>query len=247
MYTETTYRDVGWCLTDPDGGFAFQPPRTVFSTRDRPLGTRAIQNCPAVNAIERHLVEIPSPVGLRLVLEEEDGAPALGVIEHGTFVEPEKIGDMVSLEPAERWRHPRRPIVQIALPFFFVTDTPCTINLLPPFLAPGPRRWPGTMAAARFPLTIWPQTLTWALEWDRPDEELTLRQGEPLAYALFEFNEPDARPRLVEAALTPELAEYRLGMQDVRHFTADIASVWDQAAARRPERLLVPLSEAEGA
>lgn len=245
MYTQVTYRDVGYCLVEPDGGFAFQPPRTVFATRSKPLGTRAIQNCPAVNAIERHLVEIPSPVGIRLALEDDGGEPALSVIEQGTFVELDRVGEILSLEPPERWRAPNRPVVQLALPFFFVTDAPAMLNLLPPFLAPGPRRWPGTVAAARFPVTIWPQSLTWAFEWDRPDEELTIKQGEPLAYALFEFNEPDARPRLVEAALTPELAEFRLGMQDVRHITADIPAVWEQAEARRPERLLVPLEEAE--
>ncbi|MGF1501288.1 MAG: hypothetical protein ACFBSD_05690 [Paracoccaceae bacterium] len=247
MYTETTEIDVGYCLTDPSGGFAFQPPRTVFSTRERPLGTRAIQNCPAVNAIERHLVELPSPIGIRLTLEDEDDGPALGVIEQGTFVEPEKIGEMIALEPPERWRHPKRPVLQITLPFFFVTDAPCMLNQLPPFLAPGMRRWPGTMAVGRFPLTIWPQTLTFAFEWDRPDQELALKQGEPLCYFLFEFNKPDARPRLLEAALTPELEEYRKGMQGVRHITSDIDAVWAEAERRRPARLLVPLAEAEGA
>jgi hypothetical protein len=137
-------------------------------------------------------------------------------------------------------------VLQLRLPFFFVTDAPCMLNLLPPFLSAGIRRWPGTMAAARFPLTIWPQTLNWAFEWDRPDEALALQQGEPLAYALFEFNKPDARPTLVEAALTPELEEYRKGMQEIHHVTPRIEEVWEQAAARRPARLLVPLAEAEG-
>ena len=243
MYGETTQIDVGYCLTDPKAGFAFAPPHTVFSTRERPLGTRAIQNCPAVNAIERHLVEIPSPVGIRLTLEEEDGEPALGVIEQGTFVEPDHIAEMVTLEPRERWRHPKRPVLQLKLPFFFVTDAPCMLNLLPPFLAPGMRRWPGMMVAGRFPLTVWPQTLTWAFEWDRPDQELSLKQGEPLAHAMFEFNKPDARPNLIEAALTPELAEYRAGMQNVHLVTPEIEEVWRLAAARRPERLLVPVAE----
>lgn len=246
MYGASVECEIGFCLTDPGGGFAFQPPRTVLSTRDRPLGARAIQNCPAVNAIERHLVEIPSPVGIRLVLEEEEGEPALGVIDHGTFVEAEHIAEMIALEPPERWRHPGRPVLQMRLPWFFVTDTPCMVNLIPPFLAPGPRRWPGTMVAARWPLTLWPRTLVWAFEWDRPDAELALKQGEPLAHALFEFNSPDARPKLVEAALTPELAEYRRQMENVHHITPDIEAVWRGAEARRPARLLVPLAEAEG-
>ena len=245
MYTDVTHVEVGYCLVEPEGGFAFEPPRTVFSTRERPLGPRAIQNCPAVNAIERHLVEIPCPVTLRLMLEEEDGEPALGVIDQGTLVEPHRIAEMVALEPPSRWRDPARPVLRLRLPFFFVTDAPCMVNIMPPFLAGGPRRWPGTMAAARFPLTIWPQTLDWAFEWDRREDELALHAGEPLAYALFEFNKPDARPTLLEAALTPELAEYRKGMADIHHITPRIEEVWEEAARRRPARLLVPLAEAE--
>ncbi len=103
------------------------------------------------------------------------------------------------------------------------------------------------MVAGRFPLTVWPQNLTWAFEWDRPAEELAIRQGEPLCSFLFEFNHPDKRPRLVEAALTPELDEYRQGMQGIHHMTPKIEEVWEMAKARRPERLLVPLTEAENA
>ncbi|MGF1446494.1 MAG: hypothetical protein ACFBRM_09875 [Pikeienuella sp.] len=238
MYGEITYCDIGYCLVEEEAGFAFQPPRTIFSTREKPLGTRAIQNCPAVNALERQMVEIPSPVTLRLGLEDEADGPALAVIEQGTFVQAEKISDWVSLEPPSRWRHPKRPVLQLALPFFFVTDEPCLISILPPFLAAPMRRWPGMMVAGRWPLWIWPQRLTWAFEWDRPGEELALRQGEPLAYALFEFNHPQKRPRLVEAELTPELAEYRAGMDGVRHITGDIEAVWDGALSRRPRQLL---------
>ena len=245
MFAETTDHDVGYCLAEPGGGFAFPPPRTVFETRDRPLGVRAVQNCPAVNALERLLVEIPCPVSLRLALEEDADGPALSVIERGTFVEAHHLERMLALEPPERWRDPTRPVLQLTLPWFLVTDTPAMINLMPPFLAAGIRRWPGTCIAARWPLTVWPQTLTWAFEWDRRGEPLVLQQGEPLALALFEFNRPDARPRLVEAALTEELAEYRRQMQNIHHITPEIEEVWRSAAARRPERLLVPLAEAD--
>ena len=245
MFSETIHCDVGYCLADPSGGFAFQPPRTVFSEREKPLGMRAVQNCPAVNALERQLVEMPSPIGIRLTLEDDRGQPALNVIPQGTFVQPEAIGQMLTMERPERWRHPKKPVIRISLPIFFVTDEPCVINQVPPFLGPQMRRWPGTMVAGRFPLTWWPQNLSWDFEWDRPDQELTIRQGEPLCYFLFEFNHAQKRPRLVEAALTPELDEYRQGMQGIHHLTPNVEEVMEMAKARRPARLLVPLDEAE--
>ena len=243
MFAETEEREIGWCLTEAAeaGGFAFPPPRTVFETRARPLGARAVQNCPAVNALERLLVEIPCPVSLRLALEQEADGPALTVIEQGTLVEADPLGRMLSLEPPERWRDPARPVLQLALPWFFVTDTPAMANLLPPFLSAGIRRWPGSCIAGRWPVTVWPQDLVWAFEWDRPEDELTLKQGEPLALALFEFNRPDARPRLVEAAPSAELVEYRRQMANIRHITPEIEEVWRMAEGRRPARLMVPL------
>ena len=243
MFQETVEYTVGYCLTDPEAGFAFPPPRTVFSTRDRPLGVRAVQNCPAVNAIERVLIEVPCPVALRAALRRDGEAYRLGIIEKGTFVEGRHLEKILTLEPPERWRDPGRPVLQLTLPWFFVTDVPAWLNLMPPFLAPGIRRWPGTCIAARFPVTVWPQTLVWSFEWDRPGEELALKQGEPLALAMFEFNRPDARPRLVEAALTDELAQYRRQMQNIHHITPEIEAVWRAAADRRPAQLLVPLDE----
>ena len=245
MFSNTEYCDIGYCLKETSGGFAFQPPRTVFSERDKPLGMRAVQNCPAVNALERQLVEMPSPIGIRMNLQNRDGNLGINVNPQGTFAQPDALNSMLRIEPPERWRHPKKPVVQIDLPFFFVTDEPCIISQVPPFLGSAMRRWPGMMVAGRFPLHYWPQNLTFSMEWDRPNEELTIKQGEPLCYFLFEFNHPDKRPRLVEAALTPELDEYRQSMQSLHHLTPDIADVMERAKDRRPARLMVPLDEAE--
>ena len=42
MFTNTQPCDIGHCLADPSGGFAFQPPRTVSSARDRPRPLNAV-------------------------------------------------------------------------------------------------------------------------------------------------------------------------------------------------------------
>ncbi|MEM6662182.1 MAG: hypothetical protein AAF666_08380 [Pseudomonadota bacterium] len=246
MFQNTQTCEIGYCLADPSAGFAFQPPRTVFSEREKPLGLRSVQNCPAVNALERQIVEMPSPFGIRVTMAEEAGKPSLNINPTGTFVQPEVINDILSMDPPDRWRHPKKPIIRIKLPFFFVTDVPCVVSHVPPFLAAEMRRWPGTMIGSRYPLTYWPQDLAFAMEWDRPNQELALRQGEPLCYFLFEFNRPEMRPGLVEAALTPELEEYRAGMEAIDHLTSELAEVVDMAKSRRPARLMVPLAEAEG-
>lgn len=82
-----------------------------------------------------------------------------------------------------------------------------------------------------------------AIEWDNFDEDLIIRQGEPLVYAMFEFDNPNKRPKLVEAILTDELAEYRAGMDGVHHLTDQIEELWQTAHDRRPSKLLTTASE----
>ncbi len=235
---------VGWSCDREEGAFAFEPPRTVFSTRNRPLSPRSVQNCPAVNELERRLVEIPAPFDLRMRAVEEDGEVELFVVPAGTSVSEDDIGGFLTIEPPERWRDPRRPVLQIKLPFFLVTDEPCWVTQIPPFLDSAMRSWPGSMSAGRFPLHLWPRSLQWPFEWDDFSRDLTIRTGEPLCYLMCEFGDPGARPDLVEAALTPDLVEYRAGMEAVGEITDDIEGVWREAESRRPKRLLVPVDNA---
>ncbi|HET7410907.1 MAG TPA: hypothetical protein VFJ13_11985, partial [Paracoccaceae bacterium] len=124
MYAKPEYAEIGFCLADPGAGFAFQPPRTVLSGRAGPLGARAVQNCPAVNSLERQLIEIPSPIALRMSLLSRGGELQLKINPAGTFAGPEVLNRLLSVERPERWRDPKKPILQLKLPFFFVTDEP---------------------------------------------------------------------------------------------------------------------------
>jgi len=243
MYAKAEHCEIGYCLEKDHGGFAFQPPRIVIESRSKSLGLRGIQNCPAVNTIERQLVEIPSPIALRMNLSIDGGKLDLRINNEGTFATPQVLNTLISAEPPERWRDPNKPVLRMKTPFFFVTDEPCMASIVPPFLSPSMRKWPGTVVAGRYPVTDWPQSISWALEWDNFDEELIIRQGEPLAYAMFEFDNPNKLPKLVEAALTNELVEFRAGMDGVHHYTDQIEELWRSAHTRRPNTLMVPLSE----
>lgn len=245
MYGKPIQCDVGYCLVDPEAGFAFDPPRTVLAGRSAPLGARAVQNCPAVNGLERQLIEIPSPIGLRMSLVVQNGELGLNINPKGTIVDQAVLGKILSVEPQDRWRDPKKPILSLKLPWFFVTDEACMISVLPPFLGAEMRRWPGSMVVGRFPVTDWPQNLTWSIEWEDFNSELILRQGEPLAYASFEFDDPNKRPKMVEAAMSDTLSEYRAGIDGIHHLTDQLEDVWSNARARRPEKLLLPMSEAD--
>jgi hypothetical protein len=98
MYAEAEHCEIGYCLAEDQGGFAFQPPRRVIEGRSKSLGLRAIQNCPAVNTIERQLVEIPSPIALRISLSIKDGKLDMKVNQTGTFATPEILNSLLTAE-----------------------------------------------------------------------------------------------------------------------------------------------------
>ncbi|MEM6488852.1 MAG: hypothetical protein AAF677_11400 [Pseudomonadota bacterium] len=243
MYGNAIPVDIGYCQSDWEAGFAFLPPRTVHAGRSRPLGPRAVQNCPAVNGLERQLIEVLSPIQVRLRLLVQGGQLSMSVDPKGTFAKPDALAKFLWLEPQARWRDKAKPILRLRLPFFFVTDEPCMALMLPPFFDAGMRRWPGTPVAGRWPVTVWPASVDWALEWEDPRSELVIRQGDPLAYVMFEFDDLNKRPNLVEAELTDALAEYRQGIDGVHHITDEIDALWQAAAGRRPQRLMVPANE----
>ena len=244
MYAKAIHVDIGYCLTEETAGFAFEPPRAVIDGRTKPMGMRAIQNCPAVNSIERQLVEIYAPIGLRLGLATQGGQLGLKINPQGTFAKQEILQKMLVVEPPERWRDKKKPVLQINLPFFFVTDEPCWCAILPPFLSPNMRRWPGTMVAGRYPVSDWPQDLQWGIEWDALEDELVIRQGDVLAYAMFQFDHPDKRPRMVEAEMTDDLTEFRAGMDGVSQISPEIEEIWARARERRPAQLLHTMGDA---
>ena len=97
------------------------------------------------------------------------------------------------------------------------------------------------MVVGRYPVTDWPQDLIWSLEWEDFEAELVLRQGEPLAYASFEFNDPNKRPAMIETRMNPALEEYRAGMDGIHHMTDQIEEIWSNARSRRPETLMTPI------
>ncbi len=56
----------------------------------------------------------------------------------------------------------------------------------------------------------------------------------------FETSDPSRPVRLVEAELTPELAEYRRGMSGVTNYVNRTYSLFRTAQERRPPRLFTP-------
>ena len=232
--------EVGWLVDTPQATFVYDAPRAVARKVPPPTNAKAVTLCPAMLDHESRLYEVPCPVDLHLRIGKGDkGQPVLVNVPGAMSpVASKKLNAMVHLMSRDRWRDPKRPLVQIAAPWRFIADEPVWMTQMPAFNNYRDPPIPGTLIGGRFPIRLWPRSLMWALDWHDPTKDLILKRGEPWFYVRFETNDPSRPVRLVEAEMTPELREYCQGLDGVTNYVNQSYQLFKTAEDRRPTTLL---------
>ena len=234
--------DVGWLIDAEEAGLIYSAPERLDAGLAENLHPKSAARCPAVIDLEARQFVVPCPYDITLRLSTQaDGSVAVSdadgdrsAVRAGVFPR------ILTIVKAAEWRHPSRPIIQMAAPYRFTSDEPVYMPQLPPFLSYGASARPGIMLAGRMPVHIWPRILSFAFEWHDASKPLVLRRGEPWFYVQFEGEDPSRRVRLVEAEMTVPLQTYIRGMTGVVGYVRRTAPLFRVAASRRPERLLTP-------
>lgn len=230
---------IGFVAVDKKSSLAFPVPRVLKQTRALPLGDRAVQACPAVNTFERRCIEILAPFSIRLrCVATQEERINLHVVDSGTRIDPELVGSFVSLMPRSTWRSSKIPVVQIALPHFFICDETCYVTQTPPWASVNGVSYPGQFISGRFPTHVWPRTLNLAFEWSNLSEDFRMKRGQPVSYLLVEGADPERQIDLVEAIMTEDLQNYVKGIEGVVKFTSGSFSLFSRASEIRPPKLL---------
>lgn len=218
--------DLGWRNSSAQAALAFFPPE--------PLG-------PEAGPLAGRVLRVRSPFSLRVRVSP----PAMKKVLFQRVPEPggltkEGYDGLVSPIVPSALRDPAIPALQISLNLHLICDEPCSINLMPPFLEPHFRDWPGTIVCGRFPLRAWPRPLNAILEWEDRTRDWVIRRGDALAYLWVHFDDPDKVPNVVEAKLTPGLRRQIAQLNDVGRLGRNVDPMFKLAESRRPERLVVP-------
>ena len=232
---------VGWLLDTRQPTFLFEGPRRVTGLAMPDAGTSLDADFDTAQVDEEwHYFEVPCPYALRLkpVPSGEGRFRLVNALTGPETISPRLIDQIAVLIEPHLWRDPRRPVVQVATPFRFVADDPLWLTQLPPFNTLAHRTWPGAFVAGRFPVHIWPRSISWAFEWHDPNSELVLEQGAPWFYLKFESEQPMRPLEFVEARMTPELRRFCSGLDGVVHYVNRTFSLFEVAKRRRPEKLL---------
>jgi hypothetical protein len=127
----------------------------------------------------------------------------------------------------------------VSTPYRFIADEPVWLNQHPPYHHYRDPPWPGLLIGGRFPIDVWPRALMWAFEWWDPSKEISIRRGDPWFNVRFETVDPSRSVRLVEAQMTSELKDYCRNLDGVTNYIGQTFSLFAEARARRPEKLLV--------
>ncbi|MEM9060274.1 MAG: hypothetical protein AAGD13_07395 [Pseudomonadota bacterium] len=233
---------LGWRNSSPQAALAFFPPEPIGATDAAGLFP---PDAGGSGLAERtFVVRCPWNLKMKPVRNPQGQIAFQRANMHGGLSQQAFTGLGEPFIP-DAWRVAENPIFQLSLNLFFITDEPCSVQLMPPFLSPRFRTWPGTLICGRFPITDWPRPLNAALEWQDVSGEWVLKRGEPIAYVQVIYPDPNAVPRLVEAKMTRALKRHTRKIDNVAQFARNVGPMFEHAAEARPERLLYPKDLAE--
>ncbi|MEL7152585.1 MAG: hypothetical protein AAFN51_02045 [Pseudomonadota bacterium] len=229
---------LGWRNSSPQASLAFFPPVRLSQTEDGALAGLIPSPDGKPGFADRTYV-IRSPWNLRMRPQtNQQGATVVGIANQPGHLSQEAFSGLGEAFKTDAWRKADNPIFQMSLNLFFVSDEPCSVQLMPPFLSPTYRNWPGTLVCGRFPVTHWPRPVNAALEWQQDGGDWELTRGEPIAYVQAIHDDPDVIPVLVEAEMTAALKRHTQQMDSVALFARNVSPMFERAERARPAKLL---------
>ena len=208
-----------------------------------PQGTRnsdLFLRCPARENFDRNLFVIRCPFDLHLtcMLTEQGYELQVGP---SSSIRPDKLASLIKLHPRDEWREADKPLLQLQLNYYFLSDEPVDLQYLSPlatnYLEPA---LPGIVLHGRWGIQSWVRPVNFVFEWWDTSCALEIKRGQPLLNVLFLPGRPDVRVSLVEAEETPEVIEMARQVQNINSYIRDVFSVLPNIRARRPKRLVAP-------
>lgn len=233
---------VGWLLSDIESPVIYDAPRRVNSREARREHAKSASRCPAILNLESRYFEIPCPFDLNLgFTRDKEGRPALKNLSgEKSAIRGSTLGKRLTVTKENEWRFPDRPIVQLRLPYLFITDEIVYLTQLDAYMHYRKVPLPGTIFGGRFPINVWPRPLMWAFEWHDTDKPIVIKRGDPLFYCQFEFDGPDRNVQMIEAEMTDELQTYIKHIGGAVNYVNQTFSLFEAAERVRPKTLLEP-------
>ncbi len=228
--------NIGWFLLEEESSHAFFDPVPLKSFRSGALSPKAVQACPAVNDFEARAWVIRSPYSIDLRLEQHGSKVRIKMNPAKTSLSKAELGKVLTVNDRQDWRAPDKPVLQIKIPYLFLSDDTVYLTQIPQTIKPHTDH--GVLICGRFPIRSWIRPLSFAMEFTRLPAGLFIRRGDPLCFVLFETKDPSASLAVGRAKRTDELMSFTRSCLGVTSKIRNTFSAIETAETRRPKRLL---------
>ncbi len=236
---------LGWRNSSPQAALAYFKPKPLNQTESAalsPLFSGYTQDSDLASRV--FVIRSPFNIRIRVRTALNGQVSFMRIAEPGGISDPGFRG-LVTPVAATAQRDTETPACQIALNLVVISDEPCSLQLMPPFYAPGFRNWPGSLVCGRFPLQNWPRPLNAVLEWQDKSSDWILKRGDPLIYLIPIYDDPSVYPKIIEAGMTPSVQRHLKRIDDVTSFGRNVGPMFIEAERMRPAKLLIPKKTAE--
>jgi hypothetical protein len=232
---------VGWFLprTLEARSVWFDPVRYSWQPADQRNSGIFLQ-CPAYQNFSRNLFVIRCPFDLHLQCQVSDEDCQISVGEKSS-IKAEKLASFIKIHPKEEWREPDKPLLQLMLNYYFLSDDDLDIQYISPltttYFEPA---LPGLVLQGRWNIRAWIRPVNFVFEWWDTSSDLLIARGQPILNVMFLSRDLEAKTSLIEAEETAEVIAMARGIQNINSYIRNVFSVLPSIVKNRPRRLVVP-------
>lgn len=179
---------IGWCYERDEGIAVYEKPIPLSKLLKSQRVDLGIGACPAVNDFNARVFTILSPYTFRLRAVFHDSETTFHPVYPDTEVVESVLKNEITFQPRSLWRDAKFPILQLSLPYIFLSNESVFINQLEPNRFNGIKPW--SIIQGRFDISTWHRPINWAIEWLDTSKDIVIKRGDPLCQIIFETTDP---------------------------------------------------------
>ncbi|WP_092402075.1 MULTISPECIES: hypothetical protein [Candidatus Ichthyocystis] len=222
---------VGWTLSEEGGSVLFYSPEPLSSLYSRKM--IGVSACPAVQHYERRVFCVRSPYSLRIRAKFDNDKWYFYPVYPFTEMPESSLFERVQFQPRSAWRDPFVPVLQLLLPYVFVSDEDVFLNQIE---APCGKNRNWSLLSGRFNIYDWQRPINWAISWTDTSEDIVIRRGDVLFGLLFESCHPN---KGIVLKRMPYEGAIRALVEETRGVSTHVRGTFSLFAIQRQKRLPV--------
>jgi len=227
---------IGWTYIKDEGSAIFFPPEALSSFNGSNGNKEGVSICPAVSYFEQRVFIVKSPYTFRIKASTTEDQWVFQPVYPHTEIEEHLLKSLLQFQPQKMWRNPKKPVLQLLLPYVFFSDIPVQINQIEATQVKNNKNW--SVIQGRYNIHDWQRPINWSIEWMDTEQDLVIKRGQALFQILFESSEFDSKIELVHKNRDQNIDRAIKSTQDINKLTHGTFSVIKESSKQRAVEFL---------